>query len=160
MNETQIRFIGIDPFAKEGSFTYSILDEECQMIVIDESDITSIQSIIPLKRQVYVAVNGPRRPNLGLVKKELSNLELLPGQKRGNDLRMAEKLIRDMGINIYATPSKEELCPEWMHLSFLIFDELTRLGFSPFPTIMNDWQWMETHASTIFLSTKSKSLQD
>jgi hypothetical protein len=150
MNSTHPRYIGIDPFAREGSFTFSILDENCHLIDMGDGFITDINVIIQSIEQVCVAVNGPRRTNIGLVKKELSTQNLLPGQKRGGDIRMAEKLIRDKGINISATPSREELCPEWMQLSFLIFNELDNLAFFPFPTEGKGRLWIETHAQTFF----------
>ncbi|MFC2064964.1 hypothetical protein ACFLXB_07695 [Chloroflexota bacterium] len=143
-------YIGIDPFSQQGSFTYSKLDEECNLISLDYGEISEISQLIPPDEQVYIAVNGPRNTNLGFAMEELVAKGLKPGQLRGGDLRIAEKLIREKGINISATPSKKELCPEWMHLSFLIFEELEKINFSAFPTTNCDRQYLETHSQAFF----------
>jgi len=150
-------YIGIDPFSKQGSFTYSILDDECNLVDLDYGELCDIHPLIPSEGKVYIAVNGPRKTNIGLVKEELSGKGLLPGQMRGRDLRVAEKLIREMGITISATPSKNELCTEWMHLSFLIFHELDKMDFSPFPTVSCSRQYMETHSHAFFCSLLDKN---
>jgi hypothetical protein len=85
-----------------------------------------------------------------LVKKELEKQSLLPGQMRGADLRMVEYLLRERGIVLSSTPSKSELCPEWMQLSFSLYKKLDEIGFKPYPAEKAPRQWLETHPHAIF----------
>ena len=152
MDTSSHKFIGIDPFAINESFTYSILDEDCRLVQLGEGNLSDIPGLISQNMQIYIAVNGPRRINMELVKQLLVEKGSLPGQLRGCDLRVAEQSIRDKGINISSTPSKEELCPEWMSLSFSIFAELKKIDFVPFPSSDSSRQLMETHAHSFYYS--------
>ncbi|MFC2028528.1 hypothetical protein ACFLTX_01240 [Chloroflexota bacterium] len=150
MSASDKYYIGIDPFAMKGSYTYSILDEDCKLIQMDESELSDLISLIPAGNQIYVAVNGPQKPNLGLVRRELKLQGLLPGQMRGGDIRLAEKQIRELGIPISTTPSRLEICSQWMHLSFRIFKELENLGFNSFPKKDSHRLMIETNADAFF----------
>src|SRR5665648_342976 len=122
-------YIGIDPTAGRKPFTYAVLDEDCNLVALDSGEMDETLEFIASQISAYVAVNGPRNPNLGLVRNELNKQGFLPGQMRGSDLRMAEYLLREKGIAISPTPSQHELCPEWMKLSFVLYKKLEEIGF-------------------------------
>jgi predicted RNase H-like nuclease len=69
---------------------------------------------------------------------------------RGADMRMAEYLLRARSIVISPTPAQKENCPEWMQLSFNLYDRLDQAGFKPFPSDKAPLQWLETHPHAAF----------
>ena len=83
-------YIGIDPTAGRTPFTYAVLDADCNLLLLGCGEMDEALAFITSQMDVFVAVNGPRNPNFGLVKRKLENQGLLPGQLRGADLRMAE----------------------------------------------------------------------
>jgi hypothetical protein len=147
---SETTFIGIDPTAGRNPFSYAVLDADCNLLALDSGEMDETLAFIAGQMDAYVAVNGPRNPNLGLVKKELEKQGLLPGQMRGADLRKAEYLLRERGIVISPTPSNRELCPEWMQLSFSLYKRLDEIGFMPYPTEKAPRQWLETHPHAAF----------
>jgi hypothetical protein len=147
---TDTTYIGIDPTAGRKPFTYAVLDTDCNLLAMDSGEMDEALAFIAGQMDAYVAVNGPRNPNLGLVKVELEKQSLLPGQMRGMDLRMAEYNLREKGIVISPTPSRKESCPEWMQLSFSLYRKLDELGFQRYPTEKAPRQWLETHPHAAF----------
>ncbi|OGN75937.1 MAG: hypothetical protein A2X25_02000 [Chloroflexi bacterium GWB2_49_20] len=143
-------YIGIDPTAGRTPFTYAVLDADCNLLLLGCGEMDEALAFITSQMDVFVAVNGPRNPNFGLVKRKLENQGLLPGQMRGADLRMAEYLLREKGIVISPTPSRRELCPEWMQLSFSLYKKLDEIGFKPYPSEKAPRQLLETHPHAAF----------
>ena len=143
-------FIGIDPTAGKKPFTFAALDMDCNLLALDSGEMEETLNLISKSVNAYVAVNGPRNPNIGLVKKENEKRGLRPGQMRGADLRLAEYLLREKGILISSTPSKKELCPEWTQLCFALYENLDELGFLPFPAENSPKQCLETHPHAAF----------
>jgi hypothetical protein len=147
---SETTYIGIDPTAGRSPFTYAILDADCNLLALDSGEMDDALAFIAGQMDAYVAVNGPRITNQGLVKKEFENKGLLPGQMRGTDLRMAEYLLRECGIVISPTPSQREYCPEWMQLSFSLYKKLEEIGFKQYPDEKAPRQWLETHPHAAF----------
>lgn len=147
---SETTFIGIDPTAGRLPFTYAVLDADCNLLALDSGEMDDAFAFIAGQMDAYVAVNGPRNPNRGLVKKEFEKKGLLPGQMRGTDLRMAEYLLRECGIVISPTPAQREYCPEWMQLSFSLYTRLADSGFKQYPEERTPRQWLETHPHAAF----------
>jgi hypothetical protein len=143
-------YIGIDPTAGRNPFTYAVLDADCNLLALDSGEMDKALEFVAGKMDAYVAVNGPRNPNFGLVKNAMEKQSLLPGQMRGGDLRMAEFHLRERGIVISPTPSRKESCPEWMQMSFSLYKKLDELSFQPYPTEKAPRQWLETHPHAAF----------
>lgn len=126
-------FVGIDPTAGELAITYSILDDACNLLELTQGSLEELIQPISKFESVIVAVNGPSKPNTGIILKEMRSQNLQPGQLRGSDLRKAEQLLKNKGILVSPTPSKIDLCPEWMQLSFVIHGKLGEIGYKSFP---------------------------
>jgi hypothetical protein len=92
-----------------------------------------------------VAVNAPSRVNAGLVRKRLEKQTLTPHSLRGVDLRVAEHNLRERGISVSATPSREETCAGWVQLGFSLYKRLTKTGFKQHPHEGAEHLWLETH---------------
>jgi predicted RNase H-like nuclease len=65
-------------------------------------------------------------------------------------MRVAEYLLRERSIVISSTPAQREYCPEWMQLSFNLYNKLDEAGFKPYPTEKAPRQWLETHPHAAF----------
>jgi len=143
-------FIGIETSSGRKPFTFAALDSECNLIALESGELETVLAFVSGKSNTFVTINGPRNPNLGLVKKELEEKGLFPGQMRGADLRKAEYLLREKGVEISPTPSKKELCPEWMQSCFLLFEEMDKMGFIPFPTEKSNKQYLESQSHAAF----------
>jgi hypothetical protein len=150
MNLAETLHIGIDPTAGQKPYTFAVLDAECSLVDLGSCELKEIMDLASGLRDIYIAVNGPRNPNTGLVKKEMEGQGLLPGQLRGTNLRKAEYLLRGKGILITSTPSQENQCPEWMRSCFNLYNELDEIGFQPFPTERSSKQYLETHPHAAF----------
>jgi len=150
MNFSEPLYIGIDPTAGRKPYTFAVLNAECSLVDASFCEMNEIMELVAGQPDVFVAVNGPRNPNIGLVRKEMERKGLLPGQLRGTNLRKAEYYLRGKGIPINATPSQMDLCPEWMRSCFDLYDELDKLDFQPFPTDGASKQYLETHSHASF----------
>ena len=143
-------FVGIDPTAAEIALTYSVLDDECNLLDLKDGNLDEIIQFISKQETAMVAINGPSKPNLGVVLKEMHQQNLQPGQLRGTDLRKAEQILRNIGILVTPTPSKFDLCPEWMQLSFQIHKMLGDMGFKYFPDESGARKMLETQPHAAF----------
>lgn len=143
-------YIGIDPTASKTPITFAVLDADCNLLVLDNGEMDDAFSFTSGEMESFVAVNGPPNPNHGLLKKELEQQGLLPGQMRGSDLRMAEYLLRKKNIMISPTPSQKQYCPEWMQLSFNLYNKLYEAGYKPYLTENAPRQWLETNPHAAF----------
>jgi len=143
-------FIGLDPTAGRKPFTYAALDADGKLLALAAGELDEALAFVGGQQAVTVAVNAPPRPNLGLVRKKLEEQRLTPGYLRGADVRMAEYDLRQHGIVISTTPSRAELCPEWMQLGFELYRQLEKMGFKPFPAREDKYQMLETHPHAAF----------
>lgn len=142
--------LGIDPTAGRNPFTFAVLDNACNLITLNSGGLDEVLEFVNGNRDIYIAINGPQKPSQGLVKKNMLERHLLPGQMRNMDMRLAEYFLREKGIAITPTPSKRELCPEWMQSCFAFYKKLDDLGFQKFPTKNSSKQYLETHPHASF----------
>ncbi len=149
--ENQIpSFIGIDPTAGRQPFTFAALDQERHLLALSAGDVDELRTFMNDHPAAVVAVNAPPRPNHGLVRKSLEKQHLAQGQLRGSDLRLAEHNLRRRGIQVSPTPSRVELCPTWMQMSFELYRRLDDSGYRQYPSKQAPHQWVETHPHAAF----------
>lgn len=150
MNSSDPLYIGIDPTAGRKPYTFAVLNAECNLVNSSCGEMNEIMELVEGQSTVTIAVNGPRKPNLGLVRKEMEQNGLLPGQLRGTNLRKVEFFLREKGIPINATPSQTDQCPEWIRSCFDLYLALEKMDFQPFPTSGASKQILETHSHASF----------
>jgi hypothetical protein len=138
-------FIGIDPSGGRHPFTYAAIDEDCQLIGLAAGEIEDALAFLSGQQTIVLAVNAPRNPSDGLVRKNLEMQGLTAGRLRGADMRLAEYELHECGIAISPTPSRKEACAAWIQMGFDFFYKLDVMGFKPFPTDPEAYQWLETH---------------
>ena len=138
-------FIGIDASGGRHPFTYAALDEDCRLVALAAGEIEEVLAFLVGQQATLVAVNAPRCPNKGLVRKKLEKQSLTPGHLRGADMRLAEYELRERGISVSPTASRPETCAAWMQTGFAFYGKLDGMGFNPFPVENATHQWLETH---------------
>jgi hypothetical protein len=146
-------YVGVDPTSGRKDFTYAALDSELNLVALTDADMDDLTAFLGGQKSAIVAVNAPSRVNRGLVKKRLEKSSLTPGQTfRGVDMRLVEYDLRNRGISVAGTPSREDLCPTWMQVGFTFYKKISRLGFKPYGTDGATHQWLETHPYACFCS--------
>ncbi len=138
-------FIGIDPSGGRHPFTYAALDEDCRLVALAAGEVEQVLAFLGGQQATVVAVNAPRCPNKGLVRKRLEIQSLTPGHLRGADMRLAEYELRERGISVSPTSSRPETCAAWMQTGFNFYRKLDDMGFKPYPSENATHQWLETH---------------
>lgn len=146
MNLTDTLFIGVDPTSGHSDFIYAVLDGNLNLVKLADADREDMVVFLAGQDPAYVAINAPLRANRGLVKKKLEEGSSRPGTTfRGVDIRLAEYELRERGIAVAGTPSREEFCPAWMQVGFALYQELAKIGFRPYGTKDATRQYLETH---------------
>jgi Protein of unknown function (DUF429) len=145
-------FIGVDPSGGRKPFTYAALDSNGRLAALKDGEIEDVLAFLGGQRSAVVAVNAPARPNLGLVRQEDVRQSLPPLRISGRslDMRLAEHQLRERGINVSMTPSRKELCTNWVQLGFDFYRRIAATGFQPFPAPEASHQWLETHPHAVF----------
>jgi len=129
---THTAYIGIDPTAGRSPFTYAALDDERNLLALADGELEDVLTFVGNFPAATAAVNAPSRVNAGLVRKRLEKQTLTPHSLRGLDLRVAEHDLRERGISVSATPSREETCAGWVQLGFSLYKRLAKMGFRQF----------------------------
>ena len=142
---TRTAYIGIDPTAGRSPFAYAALDGERNLLALAEGELEDVLTFVGNFPAATVAVNAPSRVNAGLVRKRLEKQTLTPHSLRGADLRVAEADLRERGISVSTTPSREETCSGWVQLGFSLYKRLAKMGFKAYPQDGADLLWLETH---------------
>ena len=151
MLSTDTLYIGIDPTSGNKEFGYAVLDGNLNLVTLEDADLEELVAFIGKQKAAFVAVNAPSRTNRGLVKKMLEEKGSAPGRKlRGVDIRLAEYELRERGIAVAGTPSREEFCPSWMQVGFSLYQRLTEIGFKPYSADEESCQILETHPYACF----------
>jgi predicted nuclease with RNAse H fold len=145
MSLSRTTFIGIDPSGGRHPFSYAALDEDCHLIALAAGEIEEVLAFLGSQEATVVAINAPRYPNRGLVRKLLEKQNLPPGHLRGSDLRMAEYELRDRGISVSPTSSRVESCATWVQIGFDLYRTMEEKSCKPFPSGNATHQWIETH---------------
>ncbi len=149
--------VGIDTTSGRKAFTYAALDRDLNLIALADGEIDEITAFLGGQKSATVAVNAPSHVNVGLVRRKLEKLSLTPHQLRGVDIRMAEYELRERGIALGGTGSRETLCPAWVQVGFSMYRKLAKLGFKPYPEEGEAYLWLETHPHACFSILLGKS---
>jgi len=143
-------FVGVDPTAGRHPFTFAALDQDLHLIALETGDVNDVLAFVSDHAALSIAVNAPPRPNHGLVRKKLESQNLVPGQLRGSDMRLAEYELREHGISVSPTPGRVETCSTWMQMAFGLYHCLEQAGFKKYPAEAASHQWLETHPHAAF----------
>jgi hypothetical protein len=142
--------VGIDTTSGRKAFTYAAIDRDLNLIALAEAELEEVAAFLGGQRSAAVAVNAPSHINAGLVRKNLERQSLTPHQLRGVDMRIAEYELRERGIAVSGTGSREMLCPAWVQVGFALYRKLSKLGFKSYPDEGGSYQWLETHPHACF----------
>lgn len=154
-NETT--FIGIDPTAGKRPMAYAALDRDLRTLALGEGDLDAVTAFVGGQQAAFVAVNGPRQPNQGLMKRSevRDSLNPVPRPGRWEGYRVAEYLLSQRKIRIPRTKANVENCPAWMQMGFDVYKRLAELGYKPYLTPDAPYQVMEVYphaAYTVLLN--------
>lgn len=151
MLSTDILYIGIDPTSGKKEFGYAVLDSNLNLVKLADADLEELLVFLDRQKSACVAVNAPSGVNRGLVKKMLEE-ESSKSRSffRGVDIRLAEFELRERGIAVAGTPSREEFCPAWMQVGFTLYQRLSEIGFKPHSVDGAERRMLETHPFACF----------
>jgi hypothetical protein len=150
MEKQTLSFVGVDPTAGLHSFTFAAVNQDCELVSLATGDTRDVLAFLTSHQANIVAINAPPRPNQGLVRKNLENLNRMPGQLRGSNIRQAESELRERGIMVMATPSHYGICPAWMQMGFSLYEKIEELGYKQYPAEKPTQQWLETQPHAAF----------
>ncbi len=149
-------YVGIELLADTGkgrrTFSYVSLDHDLKLLAVGEGSLNDVLAYAGSQSEVFVAINSPRRPNQGLMRKEEVRQRLVPLPKAPSwhDHRVAEYLVRQHNIPILPTSNQATACPPWMQAGFELFSQLEKLGFAPYPAEDSLRQSLEVHSHATF----------
>jgi hypothetical protein len=143
-------FLGVDPTAAHKAFTYAALDRDLAVVALAEGELDEVLDFLSSKASAIVAINSPSHLNAGLVRKSLEGDGASGRHLRGTDMRVAEHELRERGITVSATASRDALCPAWVRIGFRLFQALAERGYEPYPAGECAYQWLETHPHAAF----------
>lgn len=149
--ETSI-FLGVDTSGGRKPFTYAAFDSNCKLLMLAEGEMEDVLAYIAGQAEVILAVNAPSQTNCGLAR-QTEIRQALPALRvagRSLDLRLAEHKLRQHGINVSMTPSRKELCSNWVQAGFEFYSQIQKRGFLPFSAPPERFQWIETHPYASF----------
>ena len=143
-------YVGVDPTSGRKAFTYAALDSHLNLLALADAEMDSLMAFLGGYQSVTVAVNAPSRVNRGLVREKMEKQSLTSHQLRGVDMRMAEHELRERGIAVGGTGSREAMCPAWVQMGFALYERLGKMGFKKYPQDDGSRQWLETHPHACF----------
>jgi len=140
-------FIGIDPTAGKRLMAYAALDQELRIIALKKGDLDEITAFVGGQQAAFVAINSPRRPNQGLMKRDDVREKLKPSPRPGRwqGYRVAEYLLRQHNIHIMRTCSEVKKCPKWMQTGFDLYKRLESMGYRDYPSPEAPRQMLEVY---------------
>lgn len=140
-------FIGIDPTAGKRPMVYAALDQDLRILALDKGSFDEITAFVGGQQSAFVAINSPRQPNQGLMKRDeiRETLKPVPRPGRWRGFRVAEYQLRQRNIHIMRTCSQVHTCPKWMQTGFDIYRRLEFLGFHHFPSADHPLQILEVY---------------
>lgn len=143
-------FVGVDPAGGRKPFTWAAVDARGRLLALADGEIDDALAFLGGLQTAVVAVNAPARPNQGLVRAVRLTLPPIGTSGRGMDMRLAEHTLREHGINVAGTPSKRELCSNWVQAGFDFYRRMRELGFEPEAASKPGRRWVETHPQAAF----------
>ncbi len=152
-------FVGIDPCGGRKPFIWAALDKNGRLAALQEGELEDALAFLGGLPAALVAVNAPPRPSQGLVRQQGIRQTLPPLRAAGRSLemRLVEHLLRERGINVALTPSRRELCSNWMQMGFELYRRIESLGFKSFPDPEASHVWLETQPHAIFCALLEQS---
>ncbi len=145
-------FIGVDPTAGQRPFVYAALDHDLRLLALGQGSLEDILAFLAGQREAFVGVNGPRRPNQGVMEQPEVRARLSPQPRPGRwlNFRMAEYQMRQHNISCPKTASQAKDCPNWMRMTFSLYERMESFGFCPFPAPEAPLQWLEVYPHACF----------
>ena len=143
-------FVGVDTTAAHKAFTYAALDRDLAVATLGEAEPDELLDFLGGQKAAVVAINAPSHLNTGYVRKASEQSNPRNHNLRGVDLRAAEHALRERGISVSATSSREGLCPAWVRMGLSLYRSLGASGFQPYPARECEFQWVETHPHAAF----------
>ncbi|GAB4484815.1 MAG: hypothetical protein Fur0016_15790 [Anaerolineales bacterium] len=145
-------FIGIDPCGGRKPFTWAALEKNGRLVALQEGELEDALAFLGSLPASLVAVNAPPRPSQGLVRQHSVRQGLPPLRAAGRSLemRLAEHLLRERGINVSLTPSRPALCSNWTQLGFEFYRRIESLGYKPYSGEQASHAWLETQPHAVF----------
>lgn len=152
-------FVGIDPCGGRKPFTWAALDKNGRLAALQDGELEDALAFVGGLPSALAAVNAPPRPSQGLVRQDELRQSLPPLRALGRSLemRLAEHLLRERGINVALTPSRRELCSNWVQLGFELYRRIENLGFKPYPDPEASHAWLETQSHAVFCALLGQS---
>lgn len=142
--------VGIDTTSGRKPYTYAVLDKDLNLVALAEAELEEVAAFLGGQKSVFVAINAPSKVNTGLVRKKIEKQSLTPHLLRGVDIRAAEYELRERGIAVTGTGSRELLCPMWIQVGFSLYKKLSKMGFKSYPEDGTSHLWLETHPHACF----------
>lgn len=145
-------FIGVDPSGGRKPFTYAAIDQNGKLVALSGGEMDDVLTFISGQPGAIVAVNAAPFPSRGLVRQDEIRQSLPPLRISGRslDMRLAEHVLREHGINVSMTPARRELCSNWVQMGFDFYHRIEMLGFHQLSTPGSAYQWLETHPHACF----------
>lgn len=139
-------FVGIDPCGGRKPFTWAALDKNGRLVALQEGELEDALAFLGGLPVALAAVNAPPRPSQGLARQQGVSQHVAG---RNLEMRLAEHLLRERGINISLTPLRPALCSNWTQLGFELYRHLESLCFLPYPD-SETHAWLETQPHAVF----------
>ncbi len=145
-------YFGVEPTGSIKPFTLAMVSAVGRVLSVASLTGEELIAAVSSHPQAVVAINSPAAPNIGLVRREeiRKNLKPLHFSGRNQDMRLAEYRLKEHGINVLMTPSKAELCSNWVQTGFGVYTKLHQLGFKKFAQAGAALSVLESHAHAGF----------
>jgi hypothetical protein len=140
-------YIGIDPAGEGRPLTFAALDHNLEIVSLKRAELRDVLAFIGTQKEAFVAVNGPRCPNQGLMDNEeyRQSLNPIPSPGRWTNFRVAEYVLYQHNIRIPHTDVDPGNCQGWMRVCFTIFKNLADFGYQEYPRDDTPQQFMEVY---------------
>jgi predicted RNase H-like nuclease len=128
---THKTFIGIDLTTGKRPLTFVALDDLGDQVAIGRGSADQVLAFAAGQESAIVAVNGPRKPNQGLMAQEEFRQSLKPVPKPGrwDRWRVVEYQLRMHGLKARRTPADPSNAPGWIRRGYSLFKQLEKQGF-------------------------------
>jgi hypothetical protein len=126
-------YIGIDPSRGRKSVSYAALDQHLEPVAQGKGSLNDVLAFVGGQQQAVVGVVGPSAPGQSiLVDPERRTALLIPlSRGRPGDIRVAEYLLKQLGLPVYKTPSARDKLSAWKQVAVELHQKLTHMGYAP-----------------------------